>query len=413
MSINQFPGGIVTKTPAAPTTSSAKGIWTLSQATGYAKQGIWPRIPSAPTIGTATAGASTCASVTFTAPTCVGAGALTYSVISTPGCISNTGASSPVVVSGLTGGTSYTFKVYGVTPGGTGPGSAASNSITAVAAGSQSYTSAGTYTWVAPTGVTSISIVAVGGGAAGVYGYPGCSGCNWGGSGGGGGALAYKNNYSVTPGNSYTVVVGRGGRQSGASCAGEQSYFVNTSTLRAGGGQQQGLNNFCNRLGGTWTGCNGGNGGTAFPNTNNNGAGGGGGGSGGYGGNGGNSGRKESATTVNATAGAQGGGGGGASGCYTTGPYGGGGGGGVGLLGRGSNGAAGTNFGGGGGGGSSGCNGGTSTSARGGAGGGYGGGGAGNRWTCQTNRNAGGGGAVRIIWPGTTRQFPSTCTSSP
>ena len=85
MSINQFPGGIVTKNPTAPTTASAKGIWTLSQATSYAKQGIWPRIPSAPTIGTATAGNSSCASVTFTAPTCVGAGALTYSVISTPG----------------------------------------------------------------------------------------------------------------------------------------------------------------------------------------------------------------------------------------------------------------------------------------------------------------------------------------
>jgi hypothetical protein len=25
----------------------------------------------------------------------------------------------------------------------------------------------------------------------------------------------------------------------------------------------------------------------------------------------------------------------------------------------------------------------------------------------------GGGGAVRIVWPGTTRQFPSTCVGSP
>ena len=34
---------------------------------------------------------------------------------------------------------------------------------TAAAPGSQSYTTAGTYTWVAPAGVTKVSIVAVGG----------------------------------------------------------------------------------------------------------------------------------------------------------------------------------------------------------------------------------------------------------
>ena len=34
-------------------------------------------------------------------------------------------------------------------------------------AGSQSYTSAGCYSWVAPAGVTSVSVVAIGGGAGG------------------------------------------------------------------------------------------------------------------------------------------------------------------------------------------------------------------------------------------------------
>jgi hypothetical protein len=130
MSIKQFPGGIITKNPTAPTTSSAKGIWTLDQAQNYTKQGIWPRSPGAPTIGTATAGINS-ATVTYTAPSDLGTGSITYTATSTPGSFTGTGA-SPITVSGLTGGTSYTFAVTGTTPGGTGPASAASNSVTAL-----------------------------------------------------------------------------------------------------------------------------------------------------------------------------------------------------------------------------------------------------------------------------------------
>lgn len=409
MSINQFPGGIVTKTPAAPTTSSAKGIWTLSQATGYAKQGIWPRIPGAPTIGTATAGAAVCASVTFTAPTCVGAGSLTYSVVSTPGCISNTGASSPIVVSGLTGGTSYTFKVYGVTPGGTGPGSAASNSITAAfPSGSQSYTTAGTYSWVVPTGVTSVSVVAVGGGGGGQSGfYNNCAGSYIGGAGGGGGGLGYKNNITVTPGNSITVVVGAAGT---TSVTGGTSYFSATSVVRGGGGSSPSPNSetYSPISGGTYTGDGGGNGGTGGAEGGSA-PGGGGGGAGGYSGNGG---RGQGRCGVTRTAGSGGGGGGGAHSTTTPGA-----GGGVGILGQGSNGCI-SNIGGGGG--SSGTSG-TSPGGRvAGVGGAYGGGGSGTAngsggcsYGTQYPGGAGGVGAVRIIWPGTTRSFPSTNTSSP
>jgi hypothetical protein len=129
MSIKQFPGGIVTKNPTAPTTSAAKGIWTLDQAMNYIKQGIWPRSPGAPTIGTATAVTSSTATVTYTAPTDLGAGAITYTATSSPGGLTGTGA-SPITVSGLTGSTSYTFTVTAATPGGTSAASAASNSIT-------------------------------------------------------------------------------------------------------------------------------------------------------------------------------------------------------------------------------------------------------------------------------------------
>jgi len=129
MSIKQFPGGIVTKNPTAPTTAAAKGIWTLAQASDFVKQGIWPRTPGAPTIGTATAVTYQTATVTFTVPSDLGTGAVTYTATSSPGSYTGTGA-SPITVSGLSGSTSYTFTVTAATPGGTSAASAASNSIT-------------------------------------------------------------------------------------------------------------------------------------------------------------------------------------------------------------------------------------------------------------------------------------------
>ena len=62
-------------------------------------------------------------------------------------------------------------------------------------------------TWVVPTGVTQISAVCIGGGGGGA----GMSNSTEPGPGGGGGALAYAT-LSVTPGESLTVGVGRGGR---------------------------------------------------------------------------------------------------------------------------------------------------------------------------------------------------------
>jgi hypothetical protein len=126
----KYPGGFITKSPTAPTTAAAKGIWTLNQVSEYTKQGIWPRTPGAPTIGTATAGIGS-ATVAFTAPTDLGAGAITFTATSSPGGLTGTGT-SPITVSGLTNGTAYTFTVTAATPGGTGPASAASNSVTPV-----------------------------------------------------------------------------------------------------------------------------------------------------------------------------------------------------------------------------------------------------------------------------------------
>jgi hypothetical protein len=229
-----------------------------------------------------------------------------------------------------------------------------------VAPGSQTYATVGTYSWVAPAGVTSVSVVVVGSGR--------CCGVA--------GALAYKNSIAVTPGNSYTVFISQFGTS--------RSYFINSCTVSAGWANNR-------------TGDGGGNGANR-------------GGAGGYSGNGGLS----PSCPGSGAAGTGGAGGGGGFGAVCSGPAYTGGGGGVGLFGEGSSGAGG--FGSmcnnalGGGGGSGGNNGGTSTSSTVGAGGTYGGGGG--THSCL-GIGAGGGSAIRIVWPGATRSFPSTNVGSP
>ena len=95
-------------------------------------------VPNAPTIGTATnvgtgrAFNNGAATVAFTAPTFDGGLPITsYTVTSSPGGFTGTGASSPITVSGLASSTSYTFTVTATNARGTGAASAASNSITA------------------------------------------------------------------------------------------------------------------------------------------------------------------------------------------------------------------------------------------------------------------------------------------
>ena len=128
----RYKGAVISATPPTTSTSSASGVWTEQQFMQGVASGSWPALAGAPTIGTATAGALS-ASVTFTAPTYTGSGITGYTVTSSPGGITGTGASSPVTVSGLTAGTAYTFTVTATTAAGQSSPSAASNSVTPTA----------------------------------------------------------------------------------------------------------------------------------------------------------------------------------------------------------------------------------------------------------------------------------------
>ena len=92
-------------------------------------------MPKTPTIGTATnvgtgrAFNNGSATVTFTADPTYAADSFT--VTSTPGSFTGSGASSPITVTGLQSDTAYTFKVTATNTYGTSGESAASNSITA------------------------------------------------------------------------------------------------------------------------------------------------------------------------------------------------------------------------------------------------------------------------------------------
>jgi titin len=352
-----------------------------------------PVAPGAPTNIVATAQGSTSIRVAFTAPVSNGGAVITsYTAISSPGGITatiNQAGSGFITVTGLTGSTAYTFQIYATNFAGNGPNSVSSNSVSTW--GNAIYDAPGTYTWVAPPGVTSVSAVAVGGG-----------------------------------GGSTTLTAD-------ARAAGGSSSFISTSTVAGYGGNPIRIGT--SALGGGFVGAGGGRGGTARWKT--------GGGAGGYAGNGGISGSIGANTHFGGGNGAGGGGGGG--GCFA-----GRSGGGVGLFGQGANGLGGrsASFGvaGGGSGGQNGC---TDGSGRGGL---YGGGGAGvNPAPARSNDNNGGGGgglgwrnnitvipgtgytvvvgagglghiniftpfggggAVRLVWPGTVRAFPSTNVST-
>lgn len=272
---------------------------------------------------------------------------------------------------------------------------------------SQTFTTLGSSSFTIPDNVYSISAVAIGGGGGGAGGLDDDRGP----SGGGGGELRYKNNISVTPGDSITVYVGAGGEgglnSSSTSGNGEdgENSFIDVGgiiVLKANGGSggiatSNTASGGAGGSGGTGDGGgNGGDGGDAAFNS----SGGAGGGAGGYSGTGGTGGTTNDNTGVTAGTGGAGGGGGSDTG-------GGAGGGGVGLDGEGSSGAAGASGPTGGVGGSGGSQG---ESAGHGDGGNYGGGGGAPEDDANALGGDGAQGAIRIIWGGVNKNYPNNAT---
>lgn len=104
---------------------------------------------------------------------------------------------------------------------------------------SQTFTTSGSFT--VPTGVTSLKVEVWGGGGKGAS-------RTTNGNGGGGGGGAYSQSIiAVTPGSNYNYVVGLG---SATTVPGGDSYFINTSTLLAKGGNSTADNSTSGATGG-------------------------------------------------------------------------------------------------------------------------------------------------------------------
>lgn len=342
------------------------GEFTPAFPSSNAGQFVKGAVPGAPKTGFPLATSTTAVSLPYGPPDTIGGDRLrsyTFRATSSGGTIEKsltltiTSSHGDYNFTGLTAGVEYTFSVAAVNNIGTGPFATYSTTVAPNRRGENVY-EAGSFVWQAPTGVTSVSVVVVGGGGGADRNRD---------SGGGGGGLAYANNISVSQYRQYNVVVGaQGVRGSGGNpgTPGGTSYFLNTSTVRATGGAGGSGSGSIAVAGGVYAnGGGGGNGGAGY-----NGAG----GAGGYGGNGGVGQRPLNS----GTSGTNGAGAGGSNRSV---------GGSVGLFGRGNNGAYPSG---------SGSVDQGSTAA-------YGGGGA--SWS-----NNASGGAVRIVYPGSSRQFPTT-----
>lgn len=261
------------------------------------------RRPNPPTSVSASYSSGTQASVSFTAPVDDGGSAITsYTVTSSPGSITASGSSSPITITGLSGGTTYTFTVTATNAVGTSDASSPSNSITtAVPPGSQTYNTANFAGQVyQPPGYSTVTITLYGSGGvnqgyggsrsgsgsrivktgvpvSGLYFYVPANvqsgNGTLGGYSGGPRGTADMSAYSAAAGGSAMVAV-QGGTYYVAAGGGGGSHYSNPTADQIPEGQNQG--------GSAPSGTNGGSG--AYGGCYYGGGGGGGGSTGGYGG---------------------------------------------------------------------------------------------------------------------------------
>jgi len=200
--------------------------------------------PGIPTGVSATATSSSVISVSFSAPASNGGASIDYyqAVCTGSGTNSATGT-SPISVTGLSASTAYTFQVRAHNSIGYGSYSSSTGTATTQAViGSVSFNCPGQYSWTVPAGVTSISVLAISGGTAGSAGAGShlcsydeygrlnyCGNYFYSGQGGAGGQASWRNNVTVTPGQTLYVKVASVGQQVSYCYIGDSSY-VSTST---------------------------------------------------------------------------------------------------------------------------------------------------------------------------------------
>jgi hypothetical protein len=223
-------------------------------------------VPGAPTSVSATTDNAQ-SSVSFVAPTDNGGSTiLSYTVISSPGSIKKSGTTSPIMITGLTNGTAYTFTVKAHNIAGSSVASSASSSVT-------------------PAILIPIDYLVIAGGGGGGAGDGTAQGGGGGAGGlrstvtatGGGGTL--ETALSCAKGLNFTVTVGTGGAGGASSdngTAGSNSVFSTITSVgggrgtytlvggNGGSGGGGGSTGGGNRAGGTGTPNQGFDGGTSF-----------------------------------------------------------------------------------------------------------------------------------------------------
>lgn len=237
-----------------------------------------PDVPDKVTLGTPIAGQTGVAggpgtiTIPFTvAPT--GGIPTNFVATSDPDSLTGSSTGSPIVVSGVVGGTTYTFTVVASNTTGASPASDPSTPVTAISEYSLSstFTSSGTFT--VPAGKTRVAAFLVGGGGSGGSG--GTLALNSfnsssGGGGGGAGAAVGFQEYEVNSGTSYTITIGGAG--GGATSfgnlitanGGSNAPGGNNENAGSGGNVTSNIPNYINasQTGGSRSGGKGGN---AYP----------------------------------------------------------------------------------------------------------------------------------------------------
>lgn len=243
----RYAGGIISATRPTVTQSSSSGMFSASEAVQYTASGVWAARPGAPTGVTGALG-NMLVAVSFTPPVNNGGSAITsYTVTSTPGNFTASGASSPLTVTGLTNGTSYTFTVTATNSIGTSVSSSPSSPVIPSNAdfiispavggitswqfsvnGSLSIASAGEYTlsWL----TSSSKVVKMWGGG----GQPSTEGIEGWGNGSGGGAAV--GTVSFVGGSTYILRIGNRGSATNAYGGGAGGGVSNRGAAGGGGG---------------------------------------------------------------------------------------------------------------------------------------------------------------------------------